>query len=382
MNEEERNAEFINDNNLEYKSSDIDYYESKRIEFPKEFRKSIFGRIDRCFATVLVGSLVAHTLIVIYFLMNPLPKSDVISKLTTIQKQIAKNILEQKERKDTPIARFELRRSRALQESAVEEKEGTKLSGKSASKRKSTKRTGKPRGTIAQRGKAGRGVGRKTKEQIAATIGSKGILALLTSTSSAARGEEVEDILGISVDTQQDLDKALATLSGIKKGGTPVRGKGGSGNGGAGVKGGRTGNGGDIDVLVSGLGDTKASSFERSGELVVVSESPLIEGNGEKGILGRNQDDVQAVVLKHKNAIQYCYERALKRNPNLRGKLIVRFIISPQGSVKYVKILSSTINNRKVEQCVVNRIRRWNDFGAIELRYGDTAIRQVFVFGY
>ncbi|MFQ5750650.1 MAG: AgmX/PglI C-terminal domain-containing protein, partial [bacterium] len=221
-----------------------------------------------------------------------------------------------------------------------------------------------------------------SKAAIEATMSSKGILGILTSTSNVSKGREVADILGKSNQTSRDLDKALSNLSGITTSGVVRKGEQGYGYNNANVKGGRFGDNSDIDDLVSGLGKTKSNSIKRSGDLVVVSESPLVESSSRKGIVGRDQDDVQAIVVKHNSSIQYCYERELKRNPNLKGKLVIRFTITPRGTIKKVEIVSSTLNNRKVEQCVISRIRRWTDFGAIASSYGDTTIRQVYAFGY
>jgi TonB family protein len=377
MNEAEKNLHSDKQHNFDHKQSDIDFYEPNIVKFPKEFRKTMSDRIDRRFVAVLTGSIIVHFALMLYFLNHPFPKGNPM--LTRIQKQYAKNILEQKAIEDTPIAKFEFKRKEKLEKLEKKKSMKSKLAEKSSSRAKSTKPSKKLAERRSRREGGGRAVRAKSQEQIAATIASKGILALLTSSSSVARGEEVEDVLGKIDETQQDLGKVLSNLSGIKTSRTAADGSGGNG---ASVKGGRAAKGGGIDDLVSGLGTTKYSSFERSGELVVVNESPLIEGNRAKGIIGRNQDDIQAVVLKHKNAIQYCYERALKRNPNLKGKLVVRFTITPEGTVKNVKIISSTLQSRQVEQCVLNRIRRWSDFGSIKSSYGDTTIRQVFAFGY
>ena len=209
---------------------------------------------------------------------------------------------------------------------------------------------------------------------MANAVSSRGVLALLTSSSTVASGSEVADILTGKNHIQQDLDKAISGLSVIRTGsnGTTKSTK---------VKGGRSRGGAGIDDLVSDLNDTDGGSFERTGDLVSVGESTLVGGGGN-GIVGRNQDDIQGKILKHNSSVQYCYQRELKRNPNLKGKLVVRFTISPQGTVKKVEVISSTLNNRKVERCVSNRIRRWSDFGGIDSSYGDTTVRQAYAFGY
>ncbi len=96
----------------------------------------------------------------------------------------------------------------------------------------------------------------------------------------------------------------------------------------------------------------------------------------------RTPEALAAVVSKHNPAIQYCYQREVKRNSALRGEIRVRIVINAGGSVDSVKVLSSTLQNPAVEDCVVGRIKRWNDFGAGDPARGGVAIKQTYVFGY
>ena len=86
--------------------------------------------------------------------------------------------------------------------------------------------------------------------------------------------------------------------------------------------------------------------------------------------------------MGHVKAIKYCYERELKRFPTLKGKVAVRVTVNPEGAVKHVEIVSSTLNNDRVERCIVSRIRLWKDFKAIDPKEGDVTFRQVYAFGY
>lgn len=361
---------------------DSDSFELKQLEFPKEFERKLSHLIDKRYSSILIASMLFHVMLVLYFLMNPLSHEKSLSKIAKVQKRLAQTIKSNEINLNERLAKLEFIRAQSFsekEESAPDKIKKSKPAGsakKIASKLKRSK-------VASSSTKRGRGGGRRaaSKAEIEATVGSKGILGLLTSTSSRASGREVQDILGNASQTQTDLDEALSGLTGIK---TQVRPGGGSGvgAGGGGVKGGRNQGAESIEGLVSGLGKTKSSSFTRSGDLVVVSESPLIEKSDSRGIIGRDQDAVQAVVTRHNNSIQYCYERELKRNPNLKGKIVLRFVITPSGTVKNVEMLSSTLNNRKVHQCIISRVRRWTDFGVINSSYGDTTIRQVYTFGY
>lgn len=345
-------------------------------KLPAEFRRSFWDSIDKRFISVLIGSIVFNVAVVTYFLLNPLPEDQAMMRVAKIQEQLAKRIRERELELEATRAKLALNQPQGDKPKAEAKKPKAKKPkpDKTATKKGAKTKKGKSAARKSRRER--RGSRGKSRRQIAKAVSSKGVLALLTSSSTVAGGNEVADILTGKNHTQKDLDKAISGLSGIRTGGNGATKA-------ANVKGGRAQGGGGIDDLVSGLSDSEDSgAFERTGDLVSVGESALVGGGDGTGIVGRNQDDVQGVILQHNNSVQYCYQRELKRNPNLKGKLVVRFSVTPQGTVKNVEVISSTLNNRKVERCVSNRIRRWNDFGSIDSSYGDTTVRQAYAFGY
>ncbi len=357
-----------------------DVIDSDAMEVPAEFRLGFWESMDKRFISVLIGSIVFHITFVTYFLLNPLPEEQAMMRVAKIQAQLAKRIYERELELEATRAKLAMNQPQgdkpkpeAKKPKTDKPKTDKPKSDKTAVKKgtKTKKAKSPPRKSRQQR----RGSRGKSRQQIANAVSSKGVLALLTSSSTVASGSEVADILTGKNHLQKDLDKAISGLSGLRTGtsGTTKA---------TNVKGGRSQGGGGIDDLVADLSDTEGGSFERSGDLVSVGESTLVGGGDGNGIVGRNQDDVQGMILKHNNSVQYCYQRELKRNPNIKGKLVVRFSITPQGTVKDVEVISSTLNNRKVERCVSNRIRRWSDFGAIDASYGDTTVRQAYAFGY
>jgi TonB family protein len=368
--------------------SNSDSFEVKTSELPKIYKRAFSDFVDTRYYSTLFSSLALHMLIVVYFLMNPLP-IDESGKIARIQAQLAKTLKEREAKAKARTAKFEFASRKP--DKPVEEikpdikqppkrKEAKKTSSAKAQKPAPKKTNDREARLAAREQRRARAQARKSSNKdVAASVGSKGLLALLTSSSSIAEGEQVQDILGDANKSNKDLDKALSNLSGISVGGTNQEGDG-TGNGT--VKGGRTTGGAGIDDLVGGLGEAESSSIERTGDLVVVTGSSSVEGSSTGGLAGRTPEEVQAVVLKHNGSIQYCYERQLKRQPNLKGKVVVRFAITPQGTVKAVEVVSSNLGNKKVEQCMVSRIRRWTDFGPIDHSFGDTTIRQVYAFGY
>ena len=48
-----------------------------------------------------------------------------------------------------------------------------------------------------------------------------------------------------------------------------------------------------------------------------------------------------------------CYDRYAKANRKLAGRVVLRYTIRDDGTVRNVKIRESTLNHRGVEQCLV-----------------------------
>ena len=77
--------------------------------------------------------------------------------------------------------------------------------------------------------------------------------------------------------------------------------------------------------------------------------------------LDRTKDDVALVFDQHKNEIFAMYNRALGKNPNIKGKVEYEIDIDPVGRVTRVdKRVSSTLNASQFEARLVERIRLIN----------------------
>jgi len=95
----------------------------------------------------------------------------------------------------------------------------------------------------------------------------------------------------------------------------------------------------------------------------------------------RDPADIRRVILQHKASIQDCYTSVLKANPVVSGEIKVRLTIAPSGKVIATAIISSTVDNTQLEQLVLERISRWNDFGEVSPSVGNMTFRQTFILG-
>lgn len=135
------------------------------------------------------------------------------------------------------------------------------------------------------------------------------------------------------------------------------------GSGGLGARGSGIGGGGTAEGL-GGLG-TKGSGSGASG---FGSGGGNFGQKGEGGIAGVGGDPIvigaldrsliDAVIKQHMNAIKYCYQRELTKNPALGGKIVIKFTIAKDGTTSSASTKSTTMSNTAVEQCIEGRFMR------------------------
>jgi hypothetical protein len=62
---------------------------------------------------------------------------------------------------------------------------------------------------------------------------------------------------------------------------------------------------------------------------------------------------IRRVVRAHFNKIRFCYDRALRSQPTLAGKLVMNFTIDPKGGTKGVSVADGTISDPDLRSCVI-----------------------------
>lgn len=354
--------------------------------FAKQYGRSYRDFFDKRFLLIWMVSFLVHFSTALYFAINPPQAGYQREVIDRIQKQFATFVLE-KEIEQEPVAPEPFPAAKIVSEQGSIAGGATRRDGTASNGGFQSQQSGNTNVAFSNEpGSTGDYFGsekrRASREQISREVSSKGLLGLLTGSGSNAQGEAVTDVLGEAGAVQGDLEKALEDLDGLKKSGKP--GAGGiitQGKGKAAQKGTRATEGSGIDELIAGKGQVHSTDLQRQGTIVVEQVSAIADERGIKSE-SRDADQVSEVINRHNSSIQYCYQRELKQNPDLRGKLVVRFTVTPEGKVGDAKIISSTLNSASIERCVINRIKRWDDFGAIDPSKGNATFRQVYTFGY
>ena len=77
---------------------------------------------------------------------------------------------------------------------------------------------------------------------------------------------------------------------------------------------------------------------------------------GDSNLGSRSREEIERVFDTNKGAIYTLYNRALRENPALQGKVVLRLTISPDGRVTFCEVVSSELNDPELEKGLVQRV--------------------------
>ena len=145
----------------------------------------------------------------------------------------------------------------------------------------------------------------------------------------------------------------VATLSRSVGGGGGGGGNGGSGGGGVGGR----GSGGEGGVGGVGVGRKVSTIAPITG----ADRPKARSGQGPS----RTDEEIQIVFDRYKASFYRLYNRELRNNPALKGQMVLRLTIEPDGSVSMCGLQSTDMDAPDLATQVVGRVRTIN-FGAKE----------------
>jgi hypothetical protein len=94
----------------------------------------------------------------------------------------------------------------------------------------------------------------------------------------------------------------------------------------------------------SGIGDAMAE------------DRPLSDGPGPS----RTDEEIQIVFDKYKAALYRIYNRELRVNPTLQGKMVLRITIEPNGTVSFCQVESTDLDSQTLITKIVDRVSKFN----------------------
>lgn len=311
------------------------YFEE--IEDPEKIVPIPFAQTlaDREFGRWLAVSLALHLLLLLLIKILPSPSQE--TKLEDLPKSFQKILVSPQEVKEYKPLIVADKANTAQNNNPSFAKQTLKGGGREGEGARAA-------GTEGRRGKSEPGVQRPSLEKVK----NAGALSFFANNGKAGG---FNDLVNGSLD---NLANNLAKSSGRYgiEGENEVRqGKGNLGSG--------TGGGGKTTSIGNGLstqgrgggakGDGLADFGTGKSRTAVVAS---IDAESATVVGSLSKDQIAKVIAAYMGQIQYCYERQLQREPKIRGKIIVRFVIGLSGAVTSAETQASTMGSPPVESCI------------------------------
>ncbi|MEA3267241.1 MAG: AgmX/PglI C-terminal domain-containing protein [Candidatus Fermentibacteria bacterium] len=202
--------------------------------------------------------------------------------------------------------------------------------------------------------------------------------------TGTSEDEQVQVAEGINAETIQTPPQSTADLLAMLSGGGGIdmaalnnsgalTSGGGTAIGLAGSTGSRSG------IVASGV----AAQAEAMGrEIMVFSDisslsTPTVSGS--ESYSSRSADEIAELVSEKRGSVMYVYNKHLRTDPLLMGRVDVAMIIHPSGRVSDVEIVGSNMYNRAFELELVSSIEQWR-FGSVDSSEGPLPIQLPFSF--
>jgi outer membrane biosynthesis protein TonB len=296
--------------------------EAPRPVLPKEAQGNHFQSMDRLFVTVLVLSLLLHGGTYVALANTPLPPEVTLEE---IPDRYAKVLIPEKLPKppETP-----------------KEEQGAKKEEKVAEKKASDEK--KPAESTEQQ--AARKAARAAA--VAKAVQSKGILKVLGALGPGTGSGAVADVFGAG-GGMTDVASALSGAGGIAVATDPGAG--------GGRKGGGEGGAASIGNLATSGGGQVA--YGAKSEVKVTGSVAAEEAEVDSAEI--DQAKLSSFIKARMGLIKACYENALKRNPNLKGKIAIRFTILETGGIADLEAVANTMGSADVASCIMATMRSW-----------------------
>ena len=108
-------------------------------------------------------------------------------------------------------------------------------------------------------------------------------------------------------------------------------------------------------VALSGRETTKVKSGLAEAGNKSTQAAPG-NSNGAGGA-ARSEEEIRKIMEQHKGAIYSIYNRALRQNAALEGKMVVKMVIDPSGKIVEASLVSSELGDSDLEGKILQRIR-------------------------
>lgn len=123
------------------------------------------------------------------------------------------------------------------------------------------------------------------------------------------------------------------------------------------------------------MGPTRPAAQVAGGAREEEIKVRIREGTlGDQTGIGRiDKAAVESVFRRRMSAIRVCYERSLKVNPDVQGKVTIRFTIGRAGTITDIQVTENTTGDPSIGTCIAQKVRTWRfsppDEGEVTFSY-------------
>ncbi len=289
---------------------------------PAAARGSLWNTMDRTFAGILTGSFLLHSMTMLAVTTRNVPPSE--PGMEEIPDRFAKILMPEKPVEDE--------KPKEEEKAAVEDEKPVE----EAKKEDKKKEEPKPVATEAEH-----------KAAVQKAVQSKGLVKILGAVGSGGNSA-LANVFAAGAGFSGDIDSAIAGAGG----GIAVASDGSEGP---------RGSGSASASSIGAIGTSGASkvALKEKGD-VAIRGGVTSDGEAEVDSATVDKDALGKFIKGRMKSLVSCYERELKRNPGLRGKLVVRFTIGTRGQVTEVEVTQNGLGDDEVGSCVARLIKTWH----------------------
>ncbi len=110
-----------------------------------------------------------------------------------------------------------------------------------------------------------------------------------------------------------------------------------------------------------------------------ISSMSTPTATGSENYSSRTAEEIAELVSEKRGTVMYVYNKHLRTDPLLMGRVEVAMIVHPSGRVSDVEIVSSNMYNQSFELELINSIEQWR-FGSVNSSEGPLPIQLPFSF--
>jgi TonB family protein len=315
--------------------------------FPRELRRKPWGWLDARYGIILLVCAVVMGGVTIVFSMRKPSVEATEQEILKIQERYAQLVLNQPLPQEKPEEQGRQGATSSTQEQTPQSTATEQQSQDVDRQHESVAQQQQRKAATAQQRQ-------QQRQKIQKQIASSGIFAAITASGGGSSGRNsVSDVLGAAngvgdlaslpasqgrFATKKSDDLALA----------PARGNRTSG----------------VGIEQQSVGRTEVEQIASVTDVKVSSEPA--DFKGDEGAVSTSKGCINQVIRHQQSRLKRVFETWLKRDPQLSGRIKVKFTLLPSGSVTAASLVQSTMNNARFEETIVRYIRQW-DFSSCEI---------------